>query len=535
MRTIITNIFAAAAVTIMSLSLSGCNDDFLETKSTQNVDQEQMFETTAGGMMAVNGLHKLMYTPSLSSTYAQGGYQTWMIWMEMMGEDLVYTRSNAQFQSHAKWTLHRNTTSSHLSYHYQLFYRFVSNANMILENIDNAQGLPEEKENIKGQALAYRAFAYFNLVQAWGGRYVPGQTNMQPGVVLRLESSTDNMPRASVEEVYDRINKDLDEAIEHLGNVTTIKKANKSHIDIHVARGLKARVLLAQGKWKDAAAMAQKVIDGSGARLQDDTYVTTVNRMSDQSNTEWIWGKFGQEDQAGTLKDFHSFMSNKNASYNKNTPRAIYNLLYNRISDTDIRKTLWFPEAQNPKSQPRPVIPTGGQIRNYMANKFLLADENMKCGDVPWMRLPEMMLTVAEGYARAGMYAEAAQALYPLAHHRDPEYTLSTNTGDDLIDEIMFQRRIELWGEGFRFTDLKRLAMPLDRGPKPFAEAYDCTWNSSTKMPTVIDPEGSNFNMYDAHTMGEECRYREPDHKEWQFVFPKREVDVNTLCEQNPL
>ena len=42
----------------------------METKSTENVDQEQMFETTEGGMMAVNGLHKLMYTPSLSSTYA---------------------------------------------------------------------------------------------------------------------------------------------------------------------------------------------------------------------------------------------------------------------------------------------------------------------------------------------------------------------------------------------------------------------------------------------------------------------------------
>lgn len=94
-------------------------------------------------------------------------------------------------------------------------------------------------------------------------------------------------------------------------------------------------------------------------------------------------------------------MSNKNVSYNKNTPRAIYNLLYNRISETDVRKTLWFPRAQDPKSTPRPITPTSGKIRNYMANKFILTDENAKCGDVPWMRLPEMMLIVAEGYARA--------------------------------------------------------------------------------------------------------------------------------------
>lgn len=529
-------ILVAASAALLFL-LPSCEDDFMETKSTSTVDQSAMFENTTNAMMAVNGLHKLMYSPSLSSTYAQGGYQTWMIWMDMMGEDLVYTRANAQFQSHAKWTLHRNVGSSHLSYHYRLFYRFIANANMIINNVDEAEGTQEERDNCKGQAYAYRAFAYFNLVQAWAERYRAGENNTQLGVIIRNDNTTENLPRNTVEEVYAQINSDLDNAMECLAKVTTWTRPNKSHINLVVAQGLKAQVLLTQGKWAEAAEYAQKVIDNSGAKLQDDTYTTFNNRMSDQSNTEWIWGKMGQEDQAGTLKDFHSFMSNKNASYNKNTPRAIYNLLYNRISDTDVRKTLWFPRAQDKNFKPAPIIPTGGQKRNYMANKFLLADESMKCGDVPWMRLPEMMLIVAECKARMGQYAEAAQALYPLAHHRDPEYKLSTNTGEAMIDEVMFQRRIELWGEGFRFKDLKRLNMPLDRGPKPRTELgySDEPWASSTKMPTNVDPEASNYNMYDAHPMGEENRYREAGHKEWQFLFPRTECDVNTLCEQNPL
>ena len=120
-------IIISSLLAILSVCLCSCDKDFMEKKSTQNVDQSQMFETTDGGMMAINGIHKLMYTPSLSSSYAQGGYQTFMIWMDMMGEDLVYTRANAQFQSQAKWTLHRNATSSHLSYHYNLFYQFISN------------------------------------------------------------------------------------------------------------------------------------------------------------------------------------------------------------------------------------------------------------------------------------------------------------------------------------------------------------------------------------------------------------------------
>lgn len=515
---------------------SSCAADFMDTKSTQVVDQSQMFETTDGAMMAVNGLHKLMYTPSLSSSAAQGGYQTFMIWMEVMGEDLVYTIANAQFQSQAKWTLHRNSGSSHLEYHYLLFYRFVANASMILDNVDGAKGTQAERDYIKGQAYAYRAFAYQNLVQCWGERYKAEGNNTQAGVILRIGNSTENMPRATVEEVYTQINSDLDEAIRLLEPLSVVRE-NKSHIDLHVARGLKARTLLAQGKWLEAAEMAKLVVDKSGARLQDDTYTTINNRLSDQTNNEWIWGKKGLEEQAGSLKDFHSFMSNKNASYNKNTPRAIYNLLYNRISDTDVRKNIWFPRAQDPKSSPRPIVPSGGRIRNYMANKFVLANENAKCGDVPWMRLPEMMLIEAEGYARGGKNEEAAKALFPLANHRDPKYVQSTQTGEALIDEVMFQRRIELWGEGFRFFDLKRLNMPLDRGPKTREELgySNAPWSNEKQMPTNVDPEASNYNMYDGHPMGEENRYRAAGVKEWQWLFPEVEINVNPLCKQNPL
>ncbi|MDR1723203.1 MAG: RagB/SusD family nutrient uptake outer membrane protein [Tannerella sp.] len=526
--------------TIAMIGLSGCSQDFLETKSTQNVDQSQIFETTDGAMMAVNGLHKLMWHPSLSGWYSQGGYETFMIWMDMLGEDLVFTIANTQFQSVARWEWHRDTGHRYLSldYYYRLFYYFISNANMIIENADNAEGAQSERDYAKGQAYAYRGFAYFYLVQAWAERYKAEGGNTQPGVIIRTSNTTENQARASVEEVYTQINADLDEAIKLLSSIKT-ERVNKSHINVHVARGLKARVLLTQGKWLEAAEMAKLVVDQSGAKFQDDTYTTTNNRMSDQTNSEWLWGKKAQLDQAGSLRDFHSFMSNMNVSFNRNTPRAIYNLLYNRITDTDVRKKIWFPRAQDPETLPRPIIPTSGNIRNYMANKFVMKNENDQCADVPYMRMPEMRLIMAEGYARAGRNSEAAQALYPLAQHRDPEYQLSTNTGADLIDEVMFQRRVELWGEGFRFLDLKRLNMPLDRGPyprtnPPYNYSYD-PWNNSNKMPENVDPEASNYNMYDAHPMGEENRYKEAGIKEWQFLIPVSELNINPMCEQNPL
>jgi hypothetical protein len=530
-------------ILLLSMLTGGCSEDFLETKSSQSIDENLVFVDTRNAMVAINGLHKLMWTQDLSSTAPRGGFEMLMIWMDMLGEDLVYTYTNAQYQSEARWVTHRNYSGSgHLLHFFSLLNYFVSNANLVMDNIDNATGPDNEKSNIKGQALFYRAFGYFYLVQLWGERYREGGNNTQLGVVMRSSGDVAPKARSTVEEVYAKVNEDLDEAIRQLAE-TTVTRPNKSHINVHIARGLKARVLLAQSRWAEAAEMAKLVVEQSGAKLQDDTYITTKDRFSDASNTEWLWGSNKVAEQIATLRSFHEYMSNNFRSYNGNTPRAIYNLLYDKISPTDVRKGIWFPRAADKSSQPRPQYSIGGSARvaNYMANKYLLADPNATFGNVPFMRLPEMMLVMAEGYARAGDNTKAAQALYPLARHRDPQYTLSIKTGQALIDEIMVQRRVELWGEGFRFTDLKRLNMPLDRGPAP-RDGYNKTWwkavagaGTATFVLTNWDPEASNFNMYgDGTVIGEANRYREAGHPEWQFKFYQSVIDNNPLCEQNP-
>ena len=78
------------------------------------------------------------------------------------------------------------------------------------------------------------------------------------------------------------------------------------------------------------------------------------------------------------------------------------------------------------------------------------------------MRSAEMYLIEAEAKARLGD-ATAADVLFELVSNRDPGYVKSTNTGMDLVEEVYLQRRIELWGEGVSWFDLKRLKKPLDR------------------------------------------------------------------------
>jgi hypothetical protein len=99
----------------------------------------------------------------------------------------------------------------------------------------------------------------------------------------------------------------------------------------------------------------------------------------------------------------------------------------------------------------------------YMHRKYMVPDVSTRAGHIPFLRIAEMYLIEAEAQARSGNNTAAAQALFPLAKNRDARYVLSNKSGAALIEEIMIQRRVELWGEGFRFLDLKRTNADLDR------------------------------------------------------------------------
>ncbi len=526
---------------ILSLAvLASCSKDFLNTRSTSSVDESTVFADMESAKMAIEGLNAYMYY--YDGTAPRMGYNTYILWNEVLGDDMMYSKSNAQFTTQAKWSLHRNTTSSHVRFIYRWIYQMIMNSNTVIRNMDDMEGDEDARAFMQAQAYTYRAFSHFIAVQWWGERYDAAGNNTQPGIVIRTENDGLPKARATVEEVYAQINADLDQAIA-LFSSSSVTRDNKANIDINVARGIKARVLLTQGKWEAAAEMAKLVEKNSGASLQQNTYDRKPGRSCDHNNNEWIWCQIADVSLGiHYYGQFFSYISNTNVSYNKNTPRCINNLLYAKIPETDVRKDLWL-EDPTTMDKTDIVYPPAGNLYPWMSQKYIVCvidntssayDGSLYAADVPYMRLPEMLLIEAEGYARAGKTDDARTALDKLAKIRDPKYAGCTSTGDALIEEVMFQRRIELWGEGFRFLDLKRLNMPLDRGPKP-REGFNQGGWMSYKHQDNLDPLASNYNMYDAQEIGEENRYREAGSIEWQFVFPQDEIDANPLCQQNPL
>lgn len=491
--------YTAIAMLIASASLTSCGSDYMDTEPTNKTPLESVSTTIDNLYSVLNGTHRATYIQY--DRQSQGGEASMNIEREMMGEDLVNpSTGNGWFIGETRWIDHRNPQSYFSNYPLLFYYKLILNANLMLESIDKASGEDEVLRNgIKGEALCFRAWSHFQLVQLYGKRYEAGKTNDQPGVPYREVSGITDIARNTVEEVYAKANADIDSAIELLKEY---EAANVNHFSLKVAYGIKARMALIQQNWKDAAkysALAIETAEAAGNKLQSGNDLLN-GFVSAANNSEWMWASIMYDDQTIYFYSFFAFMSwNFNSSHIRQSPKCILDRLYDKIPSTDVRAQWWDPTGEKPGPE------SSFTTFPYQNRKFAAKSESTPVGDVVYMRLAEMYLIKAEAEARAGDEANAKNTLLAFAQTRDPKYTRSTNTGATLIEEILTQRRIELWGEGFRFTDLKRLNMALDRTNSNHDESVS---------QTMEVPVGD---------------------KRWQFVISKKEMDANKLMIQNEL
>ena len=147
--------------------------------------------------------------------------------------------------------------------------------------------------------------------------------------------------------------------------------------------------------------------------------------------------------------------------YGADARKQISKELYGLINPADARKAWWDPENENNKS--------GG----YQQEKFKFSDRQTWTGDYIWMRVEEMYLTAAEAECRLGETTPAIEDLKAVMDKRVEGYTC-TKTGTSLgatssdytgslLEEIIIQRRVELWGEFGRIYDLRRLKQGFRR------------------------------------------------------------------------
>lgn len=496
-------ILAAALIALVS-----CEDSF-DVKYTS-----QLTGSNAAAMVEadptfldsfVQGLYGAMcaYGAGGSSNHDDYGIMSVFTNTEYMGGDVVLWGTQ-------NWGLYDymfDYRAFNYSRPYQLwstFYTLIANANIIIDFFPQGEEPTNEVAKAAlGQAYAVRAFAYmYEMLYFQDPCNAAGDFNADaPGVPVifaaRDGHTQDEMDAAKGRNtmgfVAAEAEKDINMALNLLEGYN---RTSKNMIDYQVAQGIASRLYMFTHQWEKAAAAANAARQGydlmSGNRL--------YAGFMDVEDPEVLWGFNHTTETQTTYASFFSHMSNDSPGYGglNQMSKLIDVNLYNQISVTDYRKA-WFNTAEGDAN-----APFEGAAQPYASRKFGYDSQWLQ--DYIYMRAAELYLTEAEALARAGKTAEAKSVLAELMAKRDPLWA-----GDGSVEEITLQRRIELWGEGFRYYDLRRTATGI-----------------------VRDYEGSNHN-YELMVIAANV----PAHdKLWVFQIPQREMQENTQlseADQNEL
>ena len=309
--------------------------------------------------------------------------------------------------------------SSTLSDNYALIYENIKAMNAILEKIDEAEGSEMEKSMVKAQALGWRAYLYFVLVNTFGEPYNYNKNAL--GVVLKLESAYEDkgLVRSTVEDVYARVVEDMEMASNILN--ANPKSRGDYLINCTAADILLSRIYLYMEDWDKVIEVADRAI-GTAEGLFDYTTLPVGPRFYmtsyDNPEVQWIFA-------------------------NTNVPSSLF-----KVSDDLMSK---FSEGDRRK-------------------EFLPGDFNGIGKTVVNGSGPSVMVRIAEAYlnrAEAKVLASkpdiegALSDLNELRRHRIANYSdISIASVDELLEEIREERRKELCFEGHRWFDLRRYGMP---------------------------------------------------------------------------
>ncbi|MGK0325592.1 MAG: hypothetical protein ACJA1D_000933 [Polaribacter sp.] len=534
-------------VVFVALSMS-CEDDFLETTPTDAVTPAIALGTVEDMEKVLNGVHRTLYAqlggriPGTGNT--QAGNHFWIPLGDNLAGHLIHSSdaNNLGWRDAMQWNSHSQETSGVTEVFWYHRYNTILHANLLINKI-NSGDLPVTPRllAIEGQAYAYRAYAMLSLVQHYAKGYLIGNPATDKGVPIILEPQTTG-PRATVEEVYSQIGLDIDASIAAFSNATPRGSGGanlKSQLNINVAHGLKARWALSKGDWQTAATSA--VAARAGYPLMSETAWKSGFNTNDLS--EVIWGSNVIGAETTFFRAYFYLASNTfNGSQIRNNPKIADRRLVDAIPDTDYRKDVFIIDAPNtnssasngqggfandPNYTDRDVydariaaiksqygLVSGHNLHPYM--HFKLKQKNpgsIDPDDVIIMRSSEMYLIEAEAKAMMADISGAQAALAPLGNQRNSAYNVTSfNSQQNLMDEIKFQRRLELWGEGFGYTDKIRWDEEIDHEANGGSGASLTLYQGAFKQvkPSVND--------------------------DWIFKIPQAEIDANpniTPADQN--
>ena len=428
-------------IAALAIGLASCNKQ-LETSPSNAVEEEIALKNVTNLTAIYEGAWASKMDDFYGGTFGNPGFKTIALVSDAMANDVNLIVTKYSFAPIYRFTQINDKTQSRVSAIWNQLYKLINNQNVILANVDNAEGDATAKKILKGQALALRAHLYTTIASFYQYSYQKDSlTKTAPIYLEPSNNSTVGKPKSTLKEIYTQIYKDLNEALPLLEGY---QRNAKYKINTNVVYGLLARAYLNSGRWQEAADAANEAVKGFPLMAPAD-YTTGFNNVN---NSEWIWGHPEIPSQSDGSYSFH-FLDVTSASsyYYSFMADPFFRELFN---DGDIRKTLFNWDG------------TAGREGYLQYKKFKFRDD--QTGDLVLLRSAEAQLIKAEGLARADKFGEAADALNELRTARGATLFLGSDK-EELIKEILIERRKELWGEGFGLSDIIRTQQAVIRKP----------------------------------------------------------------------
>ena len=466
-----------AAVAVL-LSAAACNS-FLDVKPVAELPRQQALTGPTSARAAVAGMYDALQD-NTGQFYYSGDR---VLFTDLSSDDVTWTGTFTTYADAEDNNL--RSDNGDVRGMWNSMYSAVARANLVLEQMPNISGIDaEEKDQFLGEAHFIRALAYHDLVTIWGGL-----NTGDPGVPLVLTTVSDaassaSLTRATVGAVYTQILADLTQAEALMS--ASIDDPSRATVGAVVA--LRARVELFRKNYAAAESLST-VVEGMGYDLAPNyADLFTADGKSTSEDIFKLTFSAVDADQEG----------------------------YYYLGRTEVEPS----DALGKAYQPTYVIgdPSSWNPTDLRAQVNIAADPDFEicgydlCGtkypttigaeDIHIIRFAEVVLTKAEAMARqggaklVGAVAEVNKireraGLLPLTFGVGP-----VTTQQQVIDEVMLQRRLELAMEGHRWMDLVRTGLVLNflsnrTDPAPsFQQLYPIPSRELSVSPNIVQNPG---------------------------------------------
>ena len=523
MKKLFRNLFIIS-ITFVVFITTGCDDE-LTTNSYVKISDTDVLNSVPQLNKVLTSAYSELHFNAQYGTRVYAGLQGFQMYVDLGGADMLCHVNMGNEQQQAYQYINARTEANGNSlYLWQWCYNVINHANIIITNIDAADGNETDKKNIKGQALAMRAIQYFHLIQNFQQTYTIAKNKR--GVILRTSSNDDvHKGFATVEEVYTQIVKDLTDAKTLLANY---KPTDLWFINSEICSGILARVYLVMQNWDGAYSEAKTVYDNHSTLMTREEYRSGFDKMISGGFPEVVWAmKHTFENSAITQ---FNFWFNQDESYGEGAFDGPIYAFLNFFADSQF-EALFEPTEDRYQFWKRTKNVNDEYNTKWAFDKYKHygADGGSEVGsatrpEVCLMRGSEMLLIMAEAAAHKGG-GEALTLLNRLQSARGVT-NLTTATGNDLLEAIYVERRKELICEGQSgFYDLVRLQKRLVR------------YGASANNPAGHYVWGIQYlNGYNASD-AEPSAYLESNDYRFFCQIPQTEItnnDAISEADQNP-